>query len=194
MTEPKEAAAPARDPRAIAALQHSLRGFMRPRLLSGLLALWAVAPPLGAQDLERGKEINATCAGCHGEFGQGGKKGEYPRLAGQRKAHLEDQLRAFRNRARVNIPMFPYTQERELADADIEDVSAFLAAVELPTEWPTFNPGDDALTRLTAMEKVMILPRAPGDTDRGGRIYQKECAVCHAKDGMGRGTFPRLVG
>ena len=189
MTEPKEAAAPARDPRAMAALQHSLRGFMRPWLLSGLLALWAVAPPLGAQDLERGKEINATCAGCHGEFGQGGKKGEYPRLA-----HLEDQLRALRNRARVNIPMFPYTQERELADADIEDVSAFLAAVELPTEWPTFNPGDDALTRLTAMEKVMILPRAPGDTDRGGRIYQKECAVCHAKDGMGRGTFPRLVG
>lgn len=178
----------------MAALQHSLRGFMRPWLLSGLLALWAVAPPLGAQDLERGKEINATCAGCHGEFGQGGKKGEYPRLAGQRKAHLEDQLRALRNRARVNIPMFPYTQERELADADIEDVSAFLAAVELPTEWPTFNPGDDALTRLTAMEKVMILPRAPGDTDRGGRIYQKECAVCHAKDGMGRGTFPRLVG
>jgi cytochrome c len=141
----------------MAALQHSLRGFMRPWLLSGLLALWAVAPPLGAQDLERGKEINATCAGCHGEFGQGGKKGEYPRLA-----HLEDQLRALRNRARVNIPMFPYTQERELADADIE--------------------------------KVMILPRAPGDTDRGGRIYQKECAVCHAKDGMGRGTFPRLVG
>jgi cytochrome c553 len=164
------------------------------RLLS-FLAAWLLAAPVAhAQNLERGKDINATCAGCHGEFGQGGKKGEYPRLAGQRYAHLADQLRAFRKRTRINIPMYPYTQERELSDADIEDVSAYLAAVELPTQWPEFKPGDDALTRLTAMEKVMIIPRAPGDTEFGGRIYQKECAVCHAKDGMGKGKFPRLVG
>jgi cytochrome c553 len=167
---------------------------------SRLPTQWTIAMLAGAaagtaaQNLERGKDINATCAGCHGEFGQGGKKGEYPRLAGQRMAHLMDQLRAFRKRARINIPMYPYTQERELSDADIEDVSAFLAAVELPTQWPEFKPGDDALTRLTAMEKVMIIPRAPGDTEHGGKVYQKECAACHAKDGMGKGKFPRLVG
>lgn len=147
-----------------------------------------------AQNLERGKDINGTCAGCHGEFGQGGKRGEYPRLAGQRAAHLMDQLRAFRKRTRVNIPMYPYTQERELSDADIEDVSAYLAGIELPTQWPEFKPGDDALTRLTAMEKVMIIPRAPGDVDQGSKLYQAECAACHGKDGMGRGKFPRLVG
>jgi cytochrome c553 len=159
--------------------------------LSTLAGAVAAAP---AQNLERGKDINATCAGCHGEFGQGGKKGEYPRIAGQRYAHLVDQLRAFRKRTRINIPMYPYTQERELSDADIEDVSAYLAQVELPTQWPEFKPGDDALTRLTAMEKVMIIPRSPGDTEQGGKLYQKECAACHAKDGMGKGKFPRLVG
>ena len=90
--------------------------------------------------------------------------------------------------------MYPYTQERELSDADIEDVSAYLASVELPTQWPEFKPGDDALTRLTAMEKVMIIPRAPGHIDEGGKLYQKECSACHAKDGLGRGKFPRLVG
>lgn len=163
-------------------------------LLPCLLGLAALAFDAGAQDLARGREINATCAGCHGEFGQGGKRGEYPRLAGQRKAHLVDQLRAFRQRTRINIPMYPYTQERELSDADIEDVSAFLASVDLPTAWPEFKPGDDALTRLTAMEKVMIIPRAPGDTDAGGVLYQRECAACHGRDGMGRGKFPRLVG
>ena len=147
-----------------------------------------------AQNLERGKEINATCAGCHGEFGQGGKKGEYPRIAGQRAAHIADQLRAFRSRTRINLPMFPYTQERELSDEDIKDVSAYLASVELPTEWPTFKPDDDALTRLTAMEKVMILPRAPGDIDHGQRVYQQDCASCHTRTGMGRGSIPRLVG
>ncbi len=157
------------------------------------LSLVAMADAV-AQNVERGREINATCAGCHGEHGQGGKKGEYPRLAGQRKAHLMDQLRAFRLRTRINLPMFPYTQERELSDADIEDVAAYLASVDLPTEWPEFKPGDDALTRLTLTEKVMIIPRAPGDVERGGSLYQKECAACHARDGMGRGKFPRLVG
>lgn len=164
---------------------------VRALLLASALLLPLTAQ---AQNLARGKEVNETCAACHGELGQGGKKGEYPRLAGQRAAHIADQLKAFRRRARINIPMYPYTQERELSDADIEDVSAYLAQVELPTQWPEFKPGDDALTRLTAMEKVMIIPRSPGDTEQGGKLYQKECAACHAKDGMGKGKFPRLVG
>lgn len=90
--------------------------------------------------------------------------------------------------------MYPYTQERELSDADIEDVSAYLAQVELPMSWPVFKPSDDALTRLTLTERVMILPRVPGDLDQGRRLYNAECASCHARDGMGRGKFPRLVG
>ena len=165
---------------------------MKQRLIA--LLLLAAAQLVGAQNLEKGKEINATCAGCHGEFGQGGKKGEYPRIGGQRAAHIADQLKAFRNRTRLNLPMFPYTQERERSDQDAEDVSAYLAAIELPTQWPEFKPDDDALTRLTAMEKVMIIPRAPGDLENGKKIYNKECFACHGKDGMGRGKFPRLVG
>lgn len=165
---------------------------MMKKLLMCLLL--AVAPWTHAQNLERGKEINATCAGCHGEFGQGGKKGEYPRIGGQRAAHIADQLRSFRARTRLNLPMFPYTQAREMSDQDVEDVSAYLASIELPTQWPEFRPEDDALTRLTATEKVMIIPRAPGDLDNGKKIYVKECVTCHGKDGMGRGKFPRLVG
>jgi cytochrome c553 len=164
------------------------------KVLRVLVLLFGLCQVASAQNLERGKEINATCAGCHGEFGQGGKRGEYPRIAGQRQAHIADQLRAFRSRTRLNLPMFPYTQERELSDADIVDVSAYLAGVELPTQWPEFKADDDALTRLTAMEKVMIIPRAPGDVEAGRVIYQKQCVTCHARDGMGRGKFPRLVG
>lgn len=160
---------------------------MMKKLLMCLLL--AVAPWTHAQNLERGKEINATCAGCHGEFGQGGKKGEYPRIGGQRAAHIADQLRSFRARTRLNLPMFPYTQAREMSDQDVEDVSAYLASIELPTQWPEFKPEDDALTRLTATEKVMIIPRAPGDLDNGKKIYSK-CVTCHGKDGMGRASFP----
>ena len=158
------------------------------------LSLLCAVSSACAQNLERGKDINATCAGCHGEFGEGGKKGEYPRIGGLGKTYLVNQLRAFRSRIRVNLPMFPYSQERELPDQDIEDVSAYLASVKLSTEWPVFKPEDDALTRLTAVEKVMIIPRAPGDLANGEKIYVRDCETCHGKEGLGRGRTPRLVG
>ncbi len=166
---------------------------MRHLLLSLLLAS-GIAVQAQAQNLEKGKEINTTCAGCHGEFGQGGSRGEYPRIAGQRVGYLIDQLKSFRARKRVNIPMYPYTQERELPDEDIKDVAAYLASIELPTKWPVFKESDDALTRLTLTERVMIIPRVPGNLANGEAIYQKQCATCHARNGMGRGMFPMLVG
>ena len=79
----------------------------------------AAAAHAPAIEEDKGKDINGVCAACHGEFGQGGKRGEYPRIAGQRAAYLKDQLKSFRARKRINIPMYPYTQERELTDADI---------------------------------------------------------------------------
>ena len=162
-------------------------------LLLMLLTLY-LAGPVQAQNLDKGKEINSTCAGCHGEFGQGGSRGEYPRIGGQRAAYIADQLKSFRARKRVNIPMYPYTQERELPDEDIKDVAAYLASIELPTKWPVFKETDDALTRLTLTERVMIIPRAPGNLGNGEAIYQRQCVTCHAKNGMGRGKFPMLVG
>jgi cytochrome c553 len=90
--------------------------------------------------------------------------------------------------------MYPYTQERELPDDDIKDVAAYLAAIELPTKWPVFKDSDDALTRLTLTERVMIIPRVAGDLANGEAIYQKKCATCHARNGMGKGMFPMLVG
>lgn len=155
---------------------------------------WLAASTAVAVDLEKGKEINGTCAACHGDQGAGGKKGEYPRLAGQRVAYLESQLKSFRARTRINIPMFPYTQERELSDEDIKDVSAYLAGIELSNRMPTYTGKEDALTRLLMAEKVMIIPRAEGDLANGEAIYQKKCAACHGKTGKGRGMFPMLVG
>ena len=150
--------------------------------------------PVAAVDLEKGKEINGTCAACHGDNGQGGKKGEYPRIAGQRVSYIEGQLRSFRARTRINIPMYPYTQEREMSDTDIKDIAAYIAAIELPTTMPTFTGKEDALTKLLIADRVMIVPRAEGDIENGGQVFQKQCSACHAKTGKGRGMFPMLVG
>ena len=159
-----------------------------------LLVILACGSVALAADLDKGKEINGTCAACHSDNGQGGKKGEYPRIAGQQVKYIESQLRNFRSRTRVNIPMFPYTQERELSDEDIKDIAAYLNGIVLDTKMPTYTGNEDALTKLLMADRVMIIPRAEGDLENGEKIYQKQCAACHGKTGKGRGMFPMLVG
>jgi cytochrome c553 len=163
------------------------------RLFCLLLGASALSPAT-ALDVERAKDVYGPYATCHGEFGAGGKKGEYPRIAGQLPKYLEQQLRAFQSQVRVNLPMYPYTRERELPEDDLKLVATYLAQIELPTRQPVFKDSDDALTRLLAMERVMVVPRAEGDIENGRGVYQKNCAVCHGRTGQGRGMFPMLVG
>ncbi len=164
---------------------------MRPVLFLLATALPALAV---AQDLENGKDVNGTCAACHGAEGQGGKMGEYPRLAGQRAEYLAQQLRRFKGRKRINIPMFPYTEPRELPEKDIADISAFLSRIELPTKAPEFKESASALEKLRAMEHVLIVPRVEGDVAHGQALYAKRCARCHGERARGRRMFPSLVG
>ncbi len=169
---------------------------MRPTLVLLATLLFTTpalaSEPEGQQD--SGKDIYGPCAGCHGDLGQGGMRGEYPRIAGQKPGYIEYTLKKFRSRERLNLPMFPYTQERELPDGDIKRVAAYIAAIDLPTKWPDFKPTDDALARLTAMDKVLIIPKLEGDLDNGKRLYKEECAYCHGANGRGKTRFPMLVG
>ncbi|HEX5803945.1 MAG TPA: c-type cytochrome [Azospira sp.] len=159
-------------------------------VLGACLLSW----PAAALDEEKAKEIYGPCAACHGEFGAGGKKGEYPRIAGQQPKYMYQQLKNFQSQARINLPMYPYTKERDLPDEDMRLVSDWLAQIQLPTRMPTFKGDEDALTRLQMVEKVMLVPRVEGDIDKGGQLYQKQCASCHGKQGQGKGMFPMLVG
>lgn len=145
-------------------------------------------------DPEIGQQINGVCAGCHGPLGEGGKKGEYPRLAGQNFEYLKAQLIRFKRRQRVNLPMFPYTEERELPDEDIVHISAYLAGIKLGTAPPVFKENEDALVRLTAMAKVFNIPRAEGEVDAGAKLYKQECASCHGLSGLGYKENPMLAG
>ena len=145
-------------------------------------------------DPEIGQQINGVCAGCHGPEGEGGKQGEYPRLAGQNFEYLKEQLSRFKKRQRINMPMFPYTEERELPDEDIVHISAYLAGIKLETAPPAFKEDEDALVRLTAMAKVFNVPRADGNVDAGTKIYKRECAPCHGSQGLGKKGAPMLAG
>jgi cytochrome c553 len=138
--------------------------------------------------MENGEEINEVCAGCHGEFGQGGKEGEYPRLSGLPASFIAQQLHLFRDRKRPNLAMIEYIDHRQMPDKDIVDVSAYLAAIKLASKLPPIDVDAaefDALERLLLAKQTVQIPRAEGDIAQGEKIYKKECAVCHGRAGEG---------
>ena len=168
-------------------------------LLLGLIfcAAARAAGETSAVDLELGEEINETCAGCHGEYGQGSIDGEYPRLAGLTAGYIARQLRNFKQRKRINIPMLPYTNDRELPEEDLVSIAAYLTSIKLPTKLPPINEAEfDALKRLQASKKVVNIATYPGDVEAGHKFYKKECASCHGSDGYGddKKHIPQLAG
>ncbi|MCG8087640.1 MAG: c-type cytochrome [Candidatus Thiodiazotropha taylori] len=164
-----------------------------------ILAMVLLPVPCFSVDLENGEEINEVCAGCHGEFGQGGKEGEYPRLAGMPSAFLAKQLHLFRDRLRPNLAMVEYVDHRQMPDEDIRDISHFLSQIVLQTKLPPVDETAEdfnAYERLLASKRLMQIPRAPGDIEKGKKQYRKECASCHGRDGMGdmEKAVPMLAG
>ncbi|MES9972686.1 MAG: c-type cytochrome, partial [Candidatus Thiodiazotropha sp.] len=89
--------------------------------------------------------------------------------------------------------------DRQMPDQDIEDISKFLEQIKLKTKLPPVDetaPGFNAYQRLLESKRLMQIPRAPGDLDKGQKIYRKECASCHGRDGMGdkEEAVPMLAG
>ncbi len=168
-------------------------------LLSSLLLLFSSLAPAWEYDPELGEEINEVCAGCHGEFGQGGKQGKYPRIAGQPEQYIAEQLHLFRDRKRPNLDMVEHIDERQMPDDDILQISRYLQGIELKTKLPPVNehdPGFDAYARLLESKKLMQIPRAEGDVEKGKALYREECASCHGRNGEGKRKkgVPMLAG
>ncbi len=147
-------------------------------------------------DLDLGEEINELCAGCHGEYGEGGKKGEYPRLAGLPAAYIIQQLNLFKQEKRKNMPMRPYANEREMPEQDIPSVAAFLSQIKLSTKMPVFDDTVSAYDKLLIAKKVFNIARVEGDIELGEELYIDDCQLCHGKQGMGKddSDTPPLTG
>ncbi|MBL8921795.1 MAG: c-type cytochrome [Myxococcaceae bacterium] len=166
------------------------------RLLCLTAPLLLLAPAVWAQNLADGKDVYGPCAACHGANGEGGKGGEYPRIAGQPASFIIESLKGFQTRSRYNLPMIPYTEPRELSERDMKDVAAWVESIQLPSRMPVLPESATALERLLAAERVLVVPRVAGDVDKGKARYLEECADCHGKDGRGRASrdAPMLVG
>jgi cytochrome c553 len=116
----------------------------------------------------------AHCASCHLHDGSGRPDGSIPRLAGQRRAVLENKL--YRLRARITrLPvMDPFA--RTLATKEIVEIAQYLSALPVAESTPS-----------DASEE---------ERTRGASLHAQHCASCHGANGEGHdGLFAsRLCG
>jgi cytochrome c553 len=105
----------------------------------------------------------AHCVSCHLHDGSGRPDGSIPRLAGQRRAVLENKL--YRLRAgTMHLPvMDPYA--RTLLPTEVSEIAIYLS--QLP--------------------EIEIAPSDASDEERaaGAALYAQHCVACHGSNGEG---------
>ena len=80
-----------------------------------------------AGDPVAGKAKATLCAACHGPEGIS-MADLWPNLAGQKKAYLEKQIKAFRDEERIDPTMLPMV--KPLTDQDIKDLAAYFSSLK----------------------------------------------------------------
>ncbi len=126
--------------------------------------------------------MSNTCSVCHGVNGIS-KWPFVPSLAGQDKTYLENQLKAFRMRARgdryAQAEMWGMAQS--LKDEEIEALSEYFSKL---------NPMTGHSATPTALSEMGELIFKKGFPDRA----VPACNTCHLKNGQGDVDIPRLAG
>ena len=100
------------------------------------IALFLAAQPVARQTVKGGQDVTGKqlyaklCLACHGATGSG--SATIPRLAGQQIEYVEDSLKRYRkgDGERIDPRMAGYT--RNLSDADIRHLAAYLATLQHP--------------------------------------------------------------
>ncbi len=129
---------------------------------------FAATQAITAGDVKSGEALYATCSTCHGPQAEGNRDLNAPKLSGQGKWYLLQQLRSFRQGIRgthegdlYGKQMVPFASM--LADdAALRDVVAYIASL------PEVRPAATVL----------------GDPQRGKVLYST-CSSCHGTEGQG---------
>lgn len=97
-----------------------------PALTGAALAL-VLAPAHAAGNLDNGRQLAFTCAGCHGieEYRNAYPNYRVPKIAGQNEIYLVNSLKAYRDGSRQHPTMV--AQASSFSDEDIADLAAYFA-------------------------------------------------------------------
>jgi cytochrome c553 len=98
--------------------------------LAGALCLSLATAHAG--NLEAGRKKSEPCAACHGAVGISPNT-DWPNLAGQQKAYLVKQMKAFRDGERTDPWMSPMA--KELSDEDMADLASFFNSLPVRDEY-----------------------------------------------------------
>jgi len=150
------------------------------------LLLGAMSPAWSAPDAATteaaAKLATNVCGTCHGPQGRGDNT-RIPRLAGQQRAYIEVQLKAFRNQSRGDHAAHEYMWAvAATLNDDIVTALAEYFAAQSPA------PG--------------IVPADKAAAARGRELFDKgspprglpACSSCHGAQAQGLAVFPRLAG
>jgi cytochrome c553 len=100
----------------------------------GAILAFASTQLLAGGNAENGKKKAGTCFACHGADGNAVDP-QYPRLAGQYDAYLQQVLHEYKDGRRNNAIM--KGMDATLSDEDIEDIAAYFSG--LPTKLDTLE-------------------------------------------------------
>ncbi|MCB1875630.1 MAG: cytochrome c4 [Chromatiales bacterium] len=129
-------------------------------------------------DPEKGKQLSAMCANCHGAEGVG-MAPNMPSLAGQQADYTYKQLADYKTGSRANPIMSSFVAQ--FSDQDMADIAAYYASMPLPAS------GQGA-TGDAAAAKTLV---RRGD----GKRLIPACAACHAEpDFRNHHGAPKLEG
>ncbi len=155
------------------------------------LALAIAALGAGCANLERSRDLanpqvsgqtlaQQVCAICHGLDGNSVSP-EFPKLAGQQKQYIINQLKNFRGKDRADPPgpEFMWGISRSLTDAQIEGLADYFSQ-------QVSTPNAAVAAARFAAGKTLFENGLP---TRG----TPPCQACHGPEGQGMGNFPRLA-
>jgi cytochrome c553 len=128
------------------------------------------------------KLVSSTCVTCHGLEGRGDNP-RIPRLAGQQRAYLTLQLKAFRAQTRSDPAAHEYmwAVASELSDNTVAGLAAYYSG-QAP------GVSTDPIDAKTAARGKQLFEQ--GSPERGA----PPCQGCHGLNAEGQGVFPRLAG
>ncbi|MFO1217336.1 MAG: c-type cytochrome [Burkholderiaceae bacterium] len=151
---------------------------------AGLMPPAHAAPDAATREAAQ-KLATQLCVTCHGAQGRG-ENPRIPRLAGQQKAYIEVQLKAFRAHTRGE----PAAHETMWGVAALlsDDVVTALAEY-YASQTPASGPAAGAVADAAAIAKGRVL-FDKGSPERG----LPACAGCHGANAEGLAVFPRLAG